>query len=105
MMIPDIKIIKSLSDEFELADSKQNDFMKHLSRAINYLIQNDFSRLVQILYRMDISESKLKEMLAVNKGQDAGLIIGQLLIEREQQKILSREKFKPEDDIPENEKW
>jgi hypothetical protein len=104
-MIPDIKTIKLLSDEFHLGDSKETDFMKHLADAINYRIENDFPGLVQILYRMDISESTLKEMLALNAGHDAGLIIGQLLVDRERQKILSREQFKQNDDIPEDEKW
>ena len=79
--------------------------MQKLSEAINYLIQHDFSRLVQILYRADISESRLKEMLAENPGHDAGLIIAELVVEREREKIFSRLQNKRDDDIPEDEKW
>ena len=104
-MKPDVKIIQALSAIFDLTDRKQENFMQKLSEAINYLIQHDFSRLVQILYRVDISESKLKEMLALNPGRDAGLIIAELVVEREREKILSRLQNNRNDDIPEDEKW
>jgi hypothetical protein len=57
---------------------------------LNRLLENDFSRLVQILYRVDVDEAKLKRMLNNNTGQDAAGIIASLLIEREEQKALSR---------------
>ena len=104
-MIPEDVIIKSISTEFNLKKLHPDDFMKDLSEAINYLIENDFSRLVQILYRMDISESGLKKMLAEHTESDAGCTIAALIIEREGQKELSRKKFKSDNDIPEEEKW
>lgn len=104
-MEPDVKIIESLSGVFDLPAARQESFMKNLSEAINYLIQHDFNRLVQILYRMDISESRLKEMLGMHAGHDAGLIIAELVVEREREKILSRRQNKRKDDIPEDEKW
>lgn len=83
----------------------EEDFMNQFVIAINNLIENDFPGLVQILYRMDISESRLKQMLVDHEGRDAALIIAHLLIEREGQKLESREKFKQSGDIPEEEKW
>ena len=49
---------------------------------INELIKNDFSRLVQILYRIDVSEAKLKNILNANPNEDAGKLIAQVIIER-----------------------
>ena len=103
-MIPDSEVVKSLSGEFHLTPGK-GDFLDHLANAINYLIRNDFSRLVQILYRMDVSEKKLKEMLVKHPDDEAGLIIGKLLIERESQRIRTRRQFNRNDNIPEDEKW
>ena len=104
-MIPENEIIESISTEFNLRKENAGDFMKDLSEAINYLIENDFFRLVQILYRMDINESELKKMLAEHTDNDAGSSIAALLVERERQKKLSRKQFKRDHDIPEEEEW
>ena len=63
---------------------------------IDDLIRNDFNRLVSILYRVDISEAKLKQKLAENTDNTipAAETIALLFIEREAEKILSREKYR-----------
>jgi hypothetical protein len=104
-MKPNSEIIQSLSNEFRLLRPEEGQFILQLARSINYLIENDFAGLLQILYRKDISESKLKELLAKNTGHDSGWIIANLLIEREQQKIESRKLYKRDDNITEDEKW
>ena len=60
---------------------------------INDLIQNNFQRLVAILYKVDVDENKLKRILKEDAGTDAGEIIAGLIIEREIQKIETRKKF------------
>ena len=72
---------------------------------INGLIEKDFSRLVQILYRLDVSEDKLKTVLRENPAGDAGNMIAILIIERIAQREQIKEMFKPEGKIPEDEKW
>ena len=104
-MKPNNEIIQSLSNEFRLLPPEEGQFIHQLAHSINDLIENDFAGLVQILYRKDISESKLKELLAENTGHDSGWIIANLLIEREQQKIESRKLYKRDDNIAEDEKW
>ncbi|MBL0134480.1 MAG: hypothetical protein IPP79_10985 [Chitinophagaceae bacterium] len=61
---------------------------------INELIVNDFDKLVQLLYRLDIDELKLKTILRNNPDTDAGKIITALIIERQLQKKKSREEFR-----------
>ncbi|HMC98647.1 MAG TPA: hypothetical protein VKH37_00790 [Ferruginibacter sp.] len=83
-----------------------DEFQQRLSEKINDLIKNDFERLVGYLYRIDVNENKLKSLLQQYPNEDAGKIIAALIIEREEQKIQSREKFKRKDsDIPDEEKW
>ncbi|HEY9363830.1 MAG TPA: hypothetical protein VIQ00_11245 [Chitinophagaceae bacterium] len=73
---------------------------------INQLIQKNFNALVLVLYRVDVSEAKLKYLLKTNKDNDAASIIADLIIERQLQKIETRKKFSQENrDIPEDEKW
>lgn len=64
-----------------------------LETTINELIKNDFSRLVQILYRIDVSEAKLKNILSANPSEDAGKLIAQVIIERLAATKKARESF------------
>lgn len=66
-----------------------------LTQFIDHLIQTDFNRLLSILYRVDISEEKLKSKLAESRDQQfSSQIISQMLIDREVEKIASRVKYK-----------
>ena len=69
-----------------------------LSEQINFLIKNNFSSLIAVLYRLDISEKKLRRLLANNADKNAGDIIADLIIERQLQKIELRKIFKFEND-------
>jgi hypothetical protein len=66
-----------------------------LAERINALIMDDFNRLVQLLYRVDVDEGKLKNLLRENTGTNAGLLIARLILERQRQKIEIRRKFGP----------
>lgn len=85
---------------------KDHLLFEKLSQYINYLVKNDFDRLVSLLYRIDINENKLKELLKTNAGIDSGKIIATSIIERQLQKImLRRENQKNDSEIEEDEKW
>ena len=77
--------------EYEKLNTEQFQLLVNF---IDDLIQNDFNGLLRILYRVDISEEKLKQMLAENKNTEvqSAEIIANLLIEREEEKIKSRAK-------------
>ena len=73
---------------------------------INQLIQTDFQKLITLLYRIDVSENKLKQLLQQQPQEQAGKIIASLIIERQLQKIISRKQFTQKDDhFTEEEKW
>lgn len=72
---------------------------------INRFITDDFSGLINLLYRLDISEAKLKKLLSEHPEEDAGRIIAELIVERQQQKLQARQQFHREENIPEDEKW
>ena len=88
-------IITNLQIRNESLSEKSNtDQFQLLVNFIDDLIQNDLNRLWSIMYRVDISEEKLKQMLAENKNTEvqSAEIIANLLIEREEEKIKSRAK-------------
>lgn len=70
------------------------DLENKLAVYINKLIDKDFNRLVNLLYRIDISEEKLKLALQKeDKSHSSGKTIAQLIIERQFQKLEFRKKF------------
>jgi hypothetical protein len=82
------------------------EWKNQLAEKINSLLISDFDRLISILYRMDVSELKLKQLLKESPAEDAAMIIADLMIERQAQKIKSRQQFSQRDnDIDEDEKW
>jgi hypothetical protein len=87
-------------------DVVQKEEMKdHLIFYINHLLLHDFDKLVQILYRVDVSENKLKEVVQKNPGTDAAIIIADLLMQRQEEKIKTKEAFKSNNDISGEDKW
>jgi hypothetical protein len=93
--------------DIELPDNTSLEVLKEkLSVYINNLIQSDFEKLVSLLYRIDVNEPKLKQLLQQNPGEDAGKIIAELIIERQLQKIKFRQQIsKPDNYISDEEAW
>ncbi len=110
MSLPDnISLIrKALESELEFSgtgDSEQS-WRKLLAERINELINSDFNKLAGILYRIDVSEAKLKQLLREYRCTDAGEIIGNMLVERQLQKIISRKQYGKNDaGISDHDKW
>ena len=82
-----------------------DQLQQYLITHINQLLKNDFSALVQLLYRMDIPEEKLRYYLQQNKEEMASDMIAELMIERQLQKAESRRLFTKKENIPDDEKW
>jgi hypothetical protein len=96
---------KSLTD-FDLTTCQNSqELLQKLTISINNLILKDFSKLVHILYRLDISEERLKKILQENSSVDAGKLIAEMMIEREMQKLKTRSQTQRRTDIPDDEKW
>jgi hypothetical protein len=83
-----------------------------LADRINTMITTDFNGLISLLYRIDISETKLKQLLRENAGTDAGKLVASIILERLWEKILLRRKInstprksKDYSDPDEDEKW
>lgn len=88
-----------------LSLQEKNDVRQQLVLYINQLLVEDFPNLVQLLYRVDISEKKLKLLLQENKDTDAAEIITDLLIKRQEEKQRMKEEFRKNDKIEDDEKW
>jgi len=82
-----------------------DEFRIQLTAAVLELLRSDFPRLVQILYRLDVSEEKLKEQLKSNQETGAAVIIAEMIIERQLQKVEARKKSGGNENISDEEKW
>lgn len=73
--------------------------------AINWLIVNDFEKLVFVLYRIDVSEAKIKSLLNKDNNHFAAPVIADAILERLEEKKASREKYKQDPFASDEEKW
>ena len=105
----DTNLIPALNESLQIDLSPAISFellKEKLSQHINYLIQSDFQKLVAALYRVDVNEKKLKRLLKEHPDSEAGKIIADLIIERQLQKIKSRQQFNQRDtNINEGDMW
>ena len=68
-------------------------FRKKLHQIIEYLINNDFNRLLNALYRIDVDEQKVKAVLSGPSTDIAGLITD-LIMERQMEKVRFRMNYR-----------
>ena len=103
------ELIADINSSLEIALPEQlslEELREKLSAHINHLINHDFEKLVFYLYRIDINEKKMKQLLDQQNGEHAAELIAGLVIERQIQKNKSRREFRRRDnDISEEEKW
>ena len=83
----------------------EEELLVKISSFIDDLIRNDFQKLVAILYRVDVNENKLKQLLQQREGENAAEIIAALILERQLQKIQTRKTFTGSSSNDEEEKW
>ncbi len=76
-----------------------------LAEHINYLINTNFEKLVNILYRIDVNENKLKELLSKSHEENTATIIAKAVIKRQLQKIKLREQYGSAANNSDEEKW
>ncbi len=81
------------------------ELKEKLALHINHLINHDFEKLVSLLYRIDVNENKMRQLLEQKEGENAAGLIADLIIERQLQKIKSRKETKSNNSIPDEEKW
>ncbi|HSG67583.1 MAG TPA: hypothetical protein VK994_02675 [Bacteroidales bacterium] len=74
------------------ADDKPdlNLFHERLKTLIAYLLDNDMHRLLNAMYRLDVSEVKFHEAMQSQDKETAASRVADLVLEREMQKVKTR---------------
>ena len=101
-------LVANINQSLEIslpASASPEEFKQHLAAHINHLINHDFEKLVYYLYRIDVDENRMKKLLEEEEGENAAGLIAGLIIERQLQKIKSRQQIKNDGPVPDDEKW
>ena len=89
----------------EISVLEKQNLKDQLVVYINDLLLHNFDYLVHLLYRVDVSESKLKKLLRESPQTDAALIITDLMIQRQDEKRLSRLSHRKRIEEDDEDKW
>jgi hypothetical protein len=82
------------------------ELREQLTAQINQLINEDFEKLVFLLYRIDVDEARMRALLATNENNNSAQLLADLVLERQLQKIKSRRDFNQRDSASSTEeKW
>lgn len=84
-----------LEEDFDFSSTEDVDerLLAFLEMQISDLLDRDFARLLNALYRIDIPEQKVKEILA-NPAGNISATIAKAVIEREKQKVITRAQYR-----------
>ncbi|MCZ4245771.1 hypothetical protein [Pedobacter punctiformis] len=87
-------LIKIISKDFDLEEHlSENQLREAMVDAFAYLVDNDFPKLIQILYKADVDQYKLKELLENSTGLSSAEIIADAYINRQLAKIETWKKY------------
>ena len=101
-------LVSGINQSLEISlpvSTSLKELKQKLSIHINDLINHDFQKLVSLLYRIDVNENKMRNLLEQKEGENAAGLIADLIIERQLQKIESRKRSSKDKNIPDEEKW
>lgn len=101
-LIIDFGITKTAQEDIE-----ESDLLNLLSDQVAYYIAYDLEFLLSSLYRLDISEKKVKSVLNAVGKEPTNVAIAKLILERQKQRIYTKEVYKqaPIEDLDEELKF
>ncbi len=70
------------------------ELRQNLKKVITYLLDKDMNRLLNALYRIDVSEEKVKQVLSNAKADELSGDLTDLIIHRELQKVKTRQQYR-----------
>lgn len=81
--------------DWESSDDPFNSLHQFLTAQVQYLLDHDFAKLLDSMYRIDIPEHQLKVILEGSKPPEIASHLSEAIILREKQKVITRDKYRP----------
>jgi len=89
-----VSLIKIISKDFDINENlTDNQLRETMIDAFAYLVDNDFPKLIQILYKADVDQYKLKELLETAEGRSSAEVIADAYMDRQMAKIETWKKY------------
>ncbi len=70
------------------------ELFEQIEPQIKNLINNNHQKFLGILYRIDVSDIQIKKAVSENSSESFSVIVTDLIIKRELQKVVIREHYK-----------
>ncbi len=87
-------LTKIVSKDFDLPEKVSEEALRDmLVNAFTYLLEDDFQKLLQILYRADVDQEKLKLLLETTEGKSSAEVIADAYITRQKAKVETWKKY------------
>ena len=88
------QLLKLVSKHFEVSENITETHLREvLIKTFEYLVEDDFPKLLQVLYRADVDQYKLKALLENSEGKSTAEIIADAYLERQQAKVEIWKKY------------
>lgn len=91
-----VSLMKIVGNDFDIANSlTEEQLIAALVDAFAYLIDHDFQKLIQIMYKADVDQDKLKKLLEEAEGLSSAEVIAKAYVDRQKAKVATWEKYSP----------
>ncbi|MFA6261657.1 MAG: hypothetical protein WC760_09325 [Bacteroidia bacterium] len=87
-------LARLLNDESIQSFPSREALEQWLTERIIHFLLHDMEKLLHLLYRIDVQEKKVKEAFAQNNPKLIAPMLAKLIMDREEQKIETRKKFR-----------
>jgi len=89
-----LSLIKIISKDFDIQNElTENQLHQAMVDAFAYLVDHDFPKLIQILYKADVDQYKLKVLLENTEGLSSAEVIANAYISRQKAKVETWKKY------------
>ena len=87
-------LITLISKHFDVPENITESHLREiLVKTFEYLVEDDFPKLLQVLYRADVDQYKLKDLLENTEGKSTAEIIADAYITRQKAKVETWKKY------------
>lgn len=87
--------------DFELENIDQHlteeQLFQMLADHIDWLIERRMEWLLSLMYRMDVNEAKVQAALSPNAPEAANIGLARLVLERQKQRVYTKQQYKTTD--------
>ncbi|MCG9900532.1 MAG: hypothetical protein MH132_11060 [Hydrotalea sp.] len=77
----------------EIRVNEKQPLLAALELLIEQMLARDYEKLVYFLYRVDVSESKIRSLLDQAAGENTAALLARAIVDRLQEKVLSRQQY------------